>query len=1581
MTGKTRKDAMTGLEIAVIGMAGRFPGARNIHEFWNNLIDGVESIPFLSDEELKESGAAPGLLENPGFVKTNGGILEDRECFDAAFFDYTPREAEIMDPQMRVFHECAWKALEDAGYDTESYSELIGLFAGSSTSFYWECLSRLSGKASLLGEFAASQLINKDYLTTRVSYKLDLQGPCTLIHTACSTSLVAVHMACRALLTGECKLALAGGVSVSHGANTGYLFQEGMILSPDGHCRAFDANANGTIGGNGVGVVVLKRLKEALADRDYIYAVVKGSASNNDGIRRVGFTAPSVKGQFEVIRAALRFSRVEPESITYVETHGTGTSLGDPVEIEALKKAFNTDKKGGCAIGSVKTNIGHLDTAAGIAGFVKTVLALTHKKIPPTLHFEKPNPKIDFQDSWFYVNTKPIEWQANGRPLRAGVSSFGQGGANAHVILEEAPEIRRQKTEDRRQKTEGREYQLILLSAKTAAALDKMTGNFVEYLKQNPEINLADAAYTLQVGRRGFKYRQKLICPDVNQAIDALSSPGSRKVQRFDFKTKNKQVVFMFPGIGAQYVNMGLELYQKEQVFRREMDYCFEILRSLVEYDIKEILYPFYTSYSSNEPAASTEKINRFEVAQLVTFIFEYALAKLLLEWGVTPDAMIGYSFGEYIAACVSGVFSPGDALKLIAYRGELLQQIPDGAMMGVPLHEKELSALLNINDELSIAVDNGPSCIVSGPEPAVRELEKQLKEKRIVGIPLKTSKALHSKMMLSILAAFEEKVGTVTLNKPGIPYISNVTGKWITTDDAGQPVYWSKHLSNTVRFDDGMKELVKEGNIIFVEVGPGRDLCTMIERYIDDPDKQQAINLVRPRQSDIPDVYYLLSRMGNLWLYGANIDWSQFYSREKRRRTPLPTYPFEKQHYWIRGDFTGMGIGVTAPGTQIRKNPDISDWFYIPGWRRVGLYPPVNSPTAIDNNRDIPAATQWLVFLNEYGPGEGFAGQLEAEGAEVTVVKQGPVFERVSDREFTIAPQRGGDYAALFKELGQLKRLPNYIAHFWGVSPPDLDREEMEIRRITKGRELDFYSLIYMAKAIENQDILHDIHLSVITTNVQEVTGQEVLCPAKALVMGPLKVIPQEYPYIICRTVDIDLTAPGSSQEKKLIRQLIEEFKTQSLDTVVAYRNNYRWVQEFVPAPWSQPGALVPRLRKAGVYLVTGGMGKIGFLLAEALVKKLGAKLILIGRSVLPDRDEWDLWLNTHQEADPISQKIKKIRRMEKLGGEILVFSADVAHQDQVQQVICRAEQQFGPINGVIHAAGDTGVSISRPIKQLDEAEVNKQFKPKIYGVLTLEALFRDKELDFCLLTSSLSPILGGLGFAAYSAANCFMDAFVYRYNRTKPRGWISVNWGDWDFSKKTKPGIAFGAAANDLLITPGQGVQTFERILYHCRDHQVVVSAGNLAARIDQWVKLRSLREKTPAKKEEAPLYQPRANLENAYVKPANRLEQLLANILQDFLGIREVGTHDNFYELGATSLNIIQINSIARRKLHQDISLMWWFEYPTIKSLSGYLEKQVQENPGGEAAAKIKEKKEKRSQAVRKGKTRMERLKNKR
>ncbi|UCH92567.1 MAG: polyketide synthase subunit, partial [Candidatus Aminicenantes bacterium] len=543
MSKINKENQRTGFEVAVIGMNGRFPGAKDIHEFWENLKNGVESTWFLSEDQLKEMEVQSALIENPNYVKSQGGKLENSEYFDAFFFGFTPKEAELMDPQMRILHECAWAGLEDAGYNPESYQGSIGVYTGGSTNFYWEAASVISGKRDELGAFLALQLMDRGFLSTRISYKFNLRGPAITVHSACSTSLVAIHLACRGILSGECEMALAGGVSLDTNSYKGYLYQEGTILSSDGHCRAFDAAANGTMGGEGAAVVILKSLEDAIADEDFIYAVIKGSAINNDGIRKVGFSAPSIEGQAEVIKAALVMAEVEPESISYIETHGTGTTLGDPVEVQALKLAFDTQKKGFCGLGSVKTNIGHLDAAAGAAGFIKTVLALKHQQIPASLHFNTPNPKIDFENSPFYVVNQLSEWKSDRYPLRAGVSAFGIGGTNAHVVLEEWPMAQSAKRKGHGTQSQGRgevslpitsrEYQLILLSAQTGTALDKMTTNLVHYFKQNPGINFSDAAYTLQVGRKAFLHRRMLVCPDIKEAANCLASPGSEMVRTF----------------------------------------------------------------------------------------------------------------------------------------------------------------------------------------------------------------------------------------------------------------------------------------------------------------------------------------------------------------------------------------------------------------------------------------------------------------------------------------------------------------------------------------------------------------------------------------------------------------------------------------------------------------------------------------------------------------------------------------------------------------------------------------------------------------------------------------------------------------------------------------------------------------------------------------------------------------------------------------------------------------------------------------------------------------------------------------
>ncbi|MEM7587771.1 MAG: type I polyketide synthase, partial [Acidobacteriota bacterium] len=701
--------------IAVIGMAGRFPGAEDVAQFWKNLCSGTESIVFFSDEELRAEGYDDELLSRPECVKARG-LLEDIERFDAEFFGYSRREAEVMDPQQRIFLESAWTALEDAGYTPEGCPGPVGVFAGSSMNTYFLGFANDPELRKSAGDFLLGVGSEKDFLPTRVSFKLDLKGPSVSIQTACSTSLVAVHAAVQSLLNGECDMALAGGVSAGVPQKSIHLYQRGGIASPDGHCRAFDASAEGTVGGSGVGIVVLKRLDEAIADRDQIYAVIRGSAVNNDGADKIGFTAPSIEGQRAVIQEALEVAGVEPEDLAYVEAHGTGTPLGDPIEVAALKDVWGDAPADSCGLGSVKTNIGHLDAAAGVAGLIKTVLAVRHGQVPPSLHFERPNPKIDFANSPFYVNTRLRSWEASEQPRCAGVSSFGIGGTNAHVIVAEGP----QPTVD----APSRPNQLLLLSARSSEALDRMSVALGDHLDRHDETSLADAAYTLQVGRRPMRFRRTVVCGSRREAVAALRSPDLARVTTSVDEGAVREVAFLFPGQGAQFVGMGQALYQHEDLFRQEIDRCAEILRPVLGMDLRHVLYP--TSGDSEE---ATQRLTQTQISQPALFAVEYALAKLWIAWGVRPIAMMGHSIGEYVAACLAGVFSLEDGLLLVADRGRLMQAQPSGAMLTLALPEDQVLPLLG--DDLDLAAVNGPArCVVSGPESAVEGLEQRLKER-----------------------------------------------------------------------------------------------------------------------------------------------------------------------------------------------------------------------------------------------------------------------------------------------------------------------------------------------------------------------------------------------------------------------------------------------------------------------------------------------------------------------------------------------------------------------------------------------------------------------------------------------------------------------------------------------------------------------------------------------------------------------------------------------------------------------------------------------------------------------------------
>ena len=887
-------EELTGLEVAIIGMSGRFPQADDVETFWQNLRDGVPGITFFSEETLRQAGLDDEVLRTPNFVPAKGALADETiQYFDASFFGFTPREAEILDPQHRLFLECAWEALESAGYNPDTYPGQIGVYGGTGLSTY--LLSNLSSNPEVVyrfGVFPTRIANDKDYVTTRVSYKLNLRGPSMTVQSACSTSLVAVHLACQSLLAGESDMVLAGGVSIQLPNKIGYVYQEGGIQSPDGYCRAFDAQAQGTVVGDGVGVVLLKRLDDALQEGDSILAVVKGSAVNNDGAVKVGYTAPRMEGQVQVIEAAQFMAEVSPETIGYVEAHGTGTPLGDPIEIAALTRAFRreSDKKGFCAIGSVKTSIGHLDPAAGIAGLIKTVLTLQHGMIPPSLNFREPNPKIDFAGSPFYVNNRLTAWEPGDGPRRAAVSSFGIGGTNAHAILEEAP--------PRSASSPSRPWQLLLWSARTETAVAAMTNNLTTYL-QNSEIpSLADVAYTLQVGRKRFRQRRMLVCHSQEDALAALTEAAQTRIGRAADETQIRPVMFLFPGQGAQYAQMGWGLYAQEAVFKAAVDRCCESLRPHLAVDLRQVLFP--------ETMGTTETRTQYDLGQTwltqpAVFTISYALAQLWQSWGIVPQGMIGHSIGEYVAACLAGVFSLEDALALLALRGRLMQSVAPGRMLAVAWPEMVLQQALaagNWIDLVSIAAINGPnSCVVAGPPDVMMACQDFLEEQGAVCRPLHTSHAFHSQMMADIVPEFVAAVSKLNLQQPQQLYVSNLTGTWIKAEEATDPAYWGQHLRQAVRFAAGVQTLMDGNEAILLEVGPGRTLGTLA--------RQQArhrviLTSLRHPKEETDDVAHLLHTLGQLWLAGGVIEWQGFYGAEQRQRVKLPTYPFERQRYWI---------------------------------------------------------------------------------------------------------------------------------------------------------------------------------------------------------------------------------------------------------------------------------------------------------------------------------------------------------------------------------------------------------------------------------------------------------------------------------------------------------------------------------------------------------------------------------------------------------------------------------------------------------------------------------------------------------
>jgi len=1342
--------------IAIIGISGRFPGANNVNEFWENIKKGVESIKFFSDQELVSAGENQSLLRNPNYVKARP-LLDEVELFDAPFFGINPREAEIMDPQHRVFLECAWAALEDAGYTTDDNPARIGVFASTSRSSY--LLHNLMTNPEVVKSVGFLQMLlanDRDYLPTRVSYKMNLTGPRININTACSSSLVAVYLACQSLLNFQSDLTLTGGVTIMVPQRRGYLYQEGGIISPDGHCRSFDAGAKGTIFGSGVGVLVMKRLDEAIKDRDHIYAIIKSAAVNNDGAVKMGFSAPSVDGQAEVIAEAIALAGINADTIRYVETHGTGTSLGDPIEIAALTKAFrvHTDKKGYCAVGSVKTNVGHLNSAAGIAGLIKAVLALKNRLVPPSLHFRQPNPEIAFDDSPFYVNTSPLEWQKDAEPRRASISSFGVGGTNAHVIIEEAPPVSTSKTRSL--------PQLLVLSARSKTALEKYRSNLAQHLRTCSGVPLPDVAFTLRFGRKSFNYRWMGICKNRHHAVHLLGGIEDKGTFQYASSSGEPSVIFMFPGQGSQYLNMGKDLYQHMPGFKSAIDKCFNLLLNESDIDLHAVLF----AEKKNTHDTATE-IQQTLHAQLSLFVTEYALAKALIQIGIRPGAMIGHSIGEYVAACLAGVFTLPDALSLLVSRGKLMESVPSGAMLVVCQPEKEALNLLTA--DLSLAAANGPAlCVVSGPFSAIEKYEKKLSDLNIVHQRLQTSHAFHSRMMEPILSGYTEQVNGLVLQPPRIPFISNVTGKWIKDVEAVDAHYWARHLRSTVRFTDGIRLLLNEGKLVIVEVGPGQALTTMARQHADKKANHVYLNTLPHASDKRSDSEVLLTSVGRIWCAGCNIKWNYLYRNSDCRRVSLPTYPFEKNRFWI--DPKPEPFGGDSLQARHGKRGKMGGWFYRPIWQESKLKP------APPHNRPRSRKENWLVFISQHKLLQPILNRLKDSGLDITIVRIGDHFTRISDSTYSLKPAVLEHYTSLLKALEETDRVPQVICHLWGITAPhDQETSSFLLDRIKRET---FDSLLNVARVFKRTSGGSPLRLEVVTNNMQKVLDNDKICPEKAIILGPCRVIPKEYPSISCRSIDINLTKSETEDLESINYQLVQELLDPGDEPIVAFRGKERWAQALESVVLKKDSDDAIQFRRGGVYLITGGMGGVGLEVAKHLAADFQAKLVLMQRSLFPAPEEWQKWLENQDIHDPARRKIEKLNKLQQSGGEVLVVGADVTNVAEIRKVVNQAELHFGRIDGVLHCAGvPDGALIQRREPDLTESVMS----PKVKGTLALNEVFKNRKLDFLILFASLSSYLSPVGQVGYAAANSFLDAFAHYKEQSGDLLTISVSWDSW--------------------------------------------------------------------------------------------------------------------------------------------------------------------------------------------------------
>nr|ABL74938.1 TlmVIII [Streptoalloteichus hindustanus] len=1507
--------------IAIVSLAGRFPGADDVPTFWENLRAGEESIRRYTREELLALGRDPALVDHPRFVGAEG-VLGDIAGFDADFFGYSPREAEIMDPQHRLCLETAWAAFDSAGYDPAALTEPVGVFLATSLSSYLvRNLLSDPGLARGIGGFPLLIHNDKDFAATTVSHKLGLTGPSYAVGSACSSSLVAVHLACQSLQSHECDMALAGGVSLQVPQGQGYVYAEDGIYSPDGRCAAFDASAGGTVGGSGVGLVLLKRLSDAVRDRDQVHALVLGTAVNNDGANKVGYTAPSVDGQSAVIVEAHAVAGISADTVGYVEAHGTGTSLGDPIEVTALTQAFraSTDRTGFCALGSVKTNIGHLDAAAGIAGLVKAALAVRDGIIPASLNFREPNPRINFAATPFHVADTTRPWRAEGAPRRAGVSSFGIGGTNVHVVLEQppAPPLRAKRR---------RAAQPLVLSARTGEALAEAARDLAERLRRDPGVDLADVAATL-ASRRAFPHRKTVVCRDVSSAISALDLPNAPA----RVADAERPVVFLFPGQGAAYPGMARELAREDVTFRAHLDECADLLAGLgVELDA-----------ALDCPPGTVEATR---LGQPALFAVEYALARALQDWGLTPTAMLGHSLGEYVAATLAGVLSLPDALRLVSARGRVQAAMAPGRMLAVSLPEDRLRPLLASGLSVS-AVNASDRCVVGGEPSAVADLAKALGGQGIPTQMLPTAHAFHSTAVEPVLDRFREVLAEVEFRAPSARYASNLTGNWVRPEEACDPDYWLAHMRQPVRFGDGLARCLELGPVSLVEVGPSAGLTGLVRRHpLASGDHRAVRTIPGARDSgEKSEVDSVVTAVAELWAEGCAVRWDAFHRQQEPRRVAVPAYPFQRERYWVEpAATTSGGSDLAAPvasrpeGTGDRdwpeKRPDIGSWGYRPGWR--------HAPTPVPDREAV--AGRCLLFSS--GPlGHAVERRLVAAGVDV---------ERVpADPAICFDPDRPEHYRELVAGRGGAPRL---VVHLWALEDALARGGAAPSGLMPEVQRRGLHSLLHLARALGAAENGGPTRLVAVTGGAQEVLGDDLRHPEHATALAAVKIIPREYPGMACTAVDLDLTRLDRDLDW-LAERVVDELLAARESTVVAYRGRRRFRLDHAPCPL-EPGDPAVGPRPGGVYLVCGGLGGIGLNLAEDL-GRLPAKVVLTHRRPFPAAEDWADHLATHPADDPTSVAINRLRGIIEAGGEVLVAPADLTDSDAVRAVVAEAERRFGPLTGAVHAAGvpDTAGVIHRRTTADTEAAI----AAKVHGTAVLDEVLGDRPLDFFVLCSSIGSVLHKLKFGevGYVAGNDYLNAYAAYRAARRPGITTAIAWTDWLESgmsavaqerlvdrydtggtQSTVDSASVGPAG-DLLgaLTRDEGVEVFRRVLRAGLGPQVLVSTQDLDALLARHDAYTTGDHLAVVSGLSAHGGRSRARLSTAYAAPRSDLERTLAGWYAELLGYDQIGRDDDFFELGGDSLLALRLRSMVRSGYGVEVSVAQLFDAPTVTGLA--------------------------------------------